>query len=497
VKTVSTSVNTFFLIDGLDEFGGRSQDIINFVRSLQGPWVKICVSSRPWPLFEDAFTQSPSLRMEYLTHHDIRVFVAAKLNQNPGFQALQDCDKEGTRSLIQEVVKKANGVFLWVSLVVELLVEALSNGEPLSDLRRHVESLPSDLTSLFDRILNNLQIDSTKFKRSSELFQIVMAATEPIRVLQLSFALESDPEYAFNLPIKPLATREEKSRAELVRRRVSAYSKCLFEIRRKRYVPLAHCQVEVIHRTVNDYLHTPQVWNRFTQITDRDFDPVLQLSLAQIAKIKTMPPSIRWGSAVEHFDEPLVGDHIIYKNITQAVSYVKGIEGLDFHTLDRLMQEINRAAAELTGYGSIARAAIEHTNSSTLKRKRMKWPCLHPVCQDKAAILYLAHDNGLETYATKCITDLDGSCRELYKNAIVEYKRPGSDSSDWFDGPAWENEVPVDRIESLETEIAVYIPTYDMEPAVSKRKKNRLGTLFGVTKYLSIFFCRKGSKDGD
>lgn len=40
--------NYFFLIDGLDEFEGSSQDIVDLLNLLDGlPNVKLCVSSRP------------------------------------------------------------------------------------------------------------------------------------------------------------------------------------------------------------------------------------------------------------------------------------------------------------------------------------------------------------------------------------------------------------------------------------------------------------------
>ncbi len=55
-----------FFIDGLDEYEeGRmtSRDLINIVESLgRSSNVKLCVSSRPWSAFADAFGQSPDLR---------------------------------------------------------------------------------------------------------------------------------------------------------------------------------------------------------------------------------------------------------------------------------------------------------------------------------------------------------------------------------------------------------------------------------------------------
>lgn len=56
----------FLLIDGLDEFNGDPVDITSFIDTLLTPEVKVCISSRPWIVFEDAFSQRPSLRVEEL-----------------------------------------------------------------------------------------------------------------------------------------------------------------------------------------------------------------------------------------------------------------------------------------------------------------------------------------------------------------------------------------------------------------------------------------------
>jgi hypothetical protein len=42
------------------------------------------------------------------------------------------------RDLIMEVVTKADGVFLWVSLVVESLLKGLGNRDEIEDLRERV-----------------------------------------------------------------------------------------------------------------------------------------------------------------------------------------------------------------------------------------------------------------------------------------------------------------------------------------------------------------------
>jgi hypothetical protein len=72
VLEVTKSKKMFLLIDGLDEYHGDHSEqlkLVEFVYSLLSlsSNIKICVSSRPWNIFADAFHTSPSLRVEDLT----------------------------------------------------------------------------------------------------------------------------------------------------------------------------------------------------------------------------------------------------------------------------------------------------------------------------------------------------------------------------------------------------------------------------------------------
>jgi NACHT domain-containing protein len=128
LREVSKTSAVFFFIDGLDEFERSPKEIIQFIEKLFCPNVKVCVSSRPWINFEDAFGQGPSLKVEDLTRGDIEFYVEQKFLSNPGYAALQVLDPDCANQLIQNVAIKASGVFLWVYLVVESLLDGLSGG---------------------------------------------------------------------------------------------------------------------------------------------------------------------------------------------------------------------------------------------------------------------------------------------------------------------------------------------------------------------------------
>ncbi|KAI9689891.1 MAG: hypothetical protein M1822_009773 [Bathelium mastoideum] len=104
-----------FFIDGLDEYKGEHGDIINLLRLLTTSTdIKVCVSSRPWNVFEDAFGKSHQmLVLQDLTHEDIRRYVNDILQDDPQFKTMQERDNQ-CPELVQEILEKAQGVFLWV-----------------------------------------------------------------------------------------------------------------------------------------------------------------------------------------------------------------------------------------------------------------------------------------------------------------------------------------------------------------------------------------------
>lgn len=73
-----------FFVDGLDELDGDHESMIRFFRGLgsgkNGSQVKLCLSSRPWEVFERAFARSvPSLRLQELILGDLTQYASDSL----------------------------------------------------------------------------------------------------------------------------------------------------------------------------------------------------------------------------------------------------------------------------------------------------------------------------------------------------------------------------------------------------------------------------------
>jgi hypothetical protein len=265
-----TSFKYIFFIDGLDEFSGDHTDLVNLLLDISKTAnVKLCVSSRPWLAFEEAFGKRPRLRIETLTKSDILHFVSLRLRMSQRFRDLELNEPSEAELLIQEVTSKAHGVFLWVYLVIRSLSEGLRDGDTMKDLLARISRLPSDLEELFRKILDHL--DATYFEQASILFQLMAAAVpRPLTVLSFAFA-EEGFDAAMAATVGPLDPRQLSSRAETIRRRLNSRSKGLLEATPTRSHP-ERAQVQYLHRTVKDFLARRDIWTYITSGTGASFN---------------------------------------------------------------------------------------------------------------------------------------------------------------------------------------------------------------------------------
>ncbi|EUC47766.1 hypothetical protein COCMIDRAFT_58713, partial [Bipolaris oryzae ATCC 44560] len=140
-----------FFIDGLDEYDGRHFDVIKVLDNLaKSPNIKICVSSRPWNIFEDAYGHDVTrkLYLQDLTRQDIKVYVKHRFDEYFA-QLLPTSQDKRFKELLEEITNKAQGVFLWVLLVVNSLLEGLTNGDSIALLFSRLRRLPTDLEAFF------------------------------------------------------------------------------------------------------------------------------------------------------------------------------------------------------------------------------------------------------------------------------------------------------------------------------------------------------------
>lgn len=291
-------VKIFFLIDGLDEFDGDHEvlaelfnEVVKTSNSEQSNWIKCCVSSRPWVVFKENFEGCPTLQLQDLTANDIKTFVNEKTFANSPFRLLAKKEPQATSELIQEIVEKAEGVFLWVHVVVLDLLRGIRKRDTIPDLWRRLEALPNDLDSLYRHIVS--QIEPAHQVWASKTFQILRAVRE-VRIPNVVKDYEGTALTRWSLGALYLAldetligkdvealdeeTLDNKSRE--VEYHISARCACLLEVIKPKdqTTTTNTALVQYLHRTARDFLESNDHWNGILDQTRHiAFDPYFSM----------------------------------------------------------------------------------------------------------------------------------------------------------------------------------------------------------------------------
>lgn len=286
LRSVSRQRCFCFFIDGLDEFEETTQydhrDLVNQLckwSEVASGQVKLCVSSREHSIFMDAFASERRLRLHQLTRQDIIAFCQDRLGH------LTD---EARRRLVDAVVEKAQGIFLWVGLVIRSIRGLWEDGASIAELEAEIDSLPDELFGLYEHILNSL---SKTMRRN--LYQTLailrLAKIYEIQLSLLRYSLledhERDPEFAMAEDFPQEDIRITKGeRREHGSRRLNGF-KGLLE-------PGFSGCVDFCHRSVDEFL---QVSDKFTNMNQylHSFNAPDALSQILLGDLRLGPTSRR------------------------------------------------------------------------------------------------------------------------------------------------------------------------------------------------------------
>ena len=169
-------------------------------------------SSRPWNVIANAFAAINGRKLELHEHtrQDIELFVRQKLAEETQFRVLGAADHQ-YEDLIMEVVEKAQGVFLWVYLVVQSRGRGLTNFDTVSEMQRRLRALPSDLETYFRQMLD--LVEDIYLKQAARIYSIRLAAVGYLTVMTVSFFDEEDLDFGLT------AHSQVRSKADIQRTR--------------------------------------------------------------------------------------------------------------------------------------------------------------------------------------------------------------------------------------------------------------------------------------
>lgn len=227
INQLQSSCCLCFFIDGLDEFAEDEDDLIAFVQDLVSSiGVKVCSSSRPYKVFEDAFGPSAKLRLQDLTFKDVERYVTDKFQGVPQMKSMTSENEHEMDKLKWQIVTRAEGVFLWVSLAVKDQIRGLRNEDSPEQLQERLACLPSEVEGVYSRML--LHIDKIYRQEASRFLQ--MAVHKPgLSVLEHAFASCRDLDNML-LSADNVSKRELVLLCQYTRKRIIATCAGLLEV---------------------------------------------------------------------------------------------------------------------------------------------------------------------------------------------------------------------------------------------------------------------------
>ena len=278
-ESASSSHRICLFVDGLDEFSGKYRDLVKFVLELvQNPAIKCCVSSRSEKPFDSLGPFSISLKLEDYTRLDIENFVKGMLAKIPQYSTIS-LDESQREAIVRAIKVKAEGVFLWVEVVVESQILMIENDDDFEMLWSQLHDLPGEVEGLYARMLD--RIDRKYRSEAAKYLQIKKMLSDGVGPDQLTIFDLSLAEYGLeeNMRLKCLNLCPQNiiSKCDRMKERIRLTCAGLLEIREgfihspemveERYPSKSRRTYEILtgfgwvqqkvqfhHRTVKDFL---------------------------------------------------------------------------------------------------------------------------------------------------------------------------------------------------------------------------------------------------
>ena len=297
---IRASIHICLFVDGLDEYVGDKAELLSLFQSgSQATRIKICLSSRPWPIFDKALYGDGrhTVKVQDLTEGDIQQYIQDKLSVGHKSFGINK-HKQRYLDLRDRIASQAQGVFFWVFLVVRSLLEGLENEDGISILEERVAELPPDLESYFQRVLDG--IAPAYRKDTARLLKTMLCAREPLPLISLQAALSHVTDDNLNSNQGAYDGDWAEQTNETMKKQIHARCKDFLEtkldtrVQNEGYGPAreAHSlyRVDFLHSTVKDFLEEASVESQLAMWVEGPFNPLVCVCTCLRFWIKTLPP---------------------------------------------------------------------------------------------------------------------------------------------------------------------------------------------------------------
>lgn len=307
-------------IDGLDECRGDHRMHLDFLTE----WVrssldkklsiKLCLASRVEPEISLRLSREPTLAIHWYMEKDISSYVSVKLGQAWSLMAQQS---DGTaesfdQSLIDDVVRKAEGVFVWVTIVVSQLVVAIEEDVDNDQLYKMLADIPEGLGMLYESVIDRIDRkfwhDTINILRIFEETNNLKDDSGAETLLDSSAALQ-DPVSAitckadFDADLNSEDASLPHNQCAQTRRRLQRSCRGLIEFSLPR--DYTWIRVTLLHRTVLEYVTKSPLFEKMLSEVDGELlrDPAVALMAMELRLMKTNLDIPQDGPLIKTLDE--------------------------------------------------------------------------------------------------------------------------------------------------------------------------------------------------
>ena len=157
-------------LDGADEVSEQDGplELMRLVNSLRAfAHIKVCVASRPEPSLESRLATYSQLRLQDLTARDMEKYARETLWP---FWDKRETPLSTRLRIVEDLMSKAEGVFLWLHLALRSLIDGLENDDTEEELATRLDELPNELSRLYWDMWQRLNGNTNVYRETSALF---------------------------------------------------------------------------------------------------------------------------------------------------------------------------------------------------------------------------------------------------------------------------------------------------------------------------------------
>lgn len=273
VEEMHRRKNVCFLLDGIDEIDQDEeiQDLLALMKRLSKlSHVKLCISSRPEEYLKRHFSGYEKLHLQDLTKDDMKICIREKLRVLYQNDPPHGITENNIDELMQLMVEKADGVFLWVHLVLKSLEKGIRNSDDFPELIKRTAELPSRMEELYQQMWCRLNGDKQRYREEASTY-FSYHEFFPLSLFQMMVIVRDDIREKYSHENKPQDPSELVQICKALKMRILTRCAGLVEVVNDSDVDeeltsksesgghhrLQRCynaKIKFIHKTARDYL---------------------------------------------------------------------------------------------------------------------------------------------------------------------------------------------------------------------------------------------------